>query len=58
VIYPLARIKAVAMIRRLDLAGDATLLVAYVKARDRTGAAFAGDDVLPAGLDVTTQGRD
>ena len=57
VIDALGRIEAIFMVGRLHFAGDAALLVAGVEMRDRPGAAFAREDVLPAGLDVAAQRR-
>src|SRR5690606_32620838 len=58
VIDPLAGIEAVLMVRRLDLAGDAALLVRRVELCDRARAALAGEDIGPARLDVAAQRGD
>ena len=57
VVDPFARIEAIFVIRRLDLAGDAALLVGGVEVRDRPRAALAGQDVAPARLDIAAQRR-
>ena len=57
VVDALGRVEAIFMVRRLDLAGDAALLVAGVEARDCSGAALARQDIAPSSLDVAAERR-
>jgi hypothetical protein len=58
VINPLVRVESVFVIGRLDLAGDAALLVRRVKVGDGAGTALGGQNIRPSRFDVAAKRRD